>query len=55
LNDPSANVRRAVVDVLGKIGNAEVADRITGLQTDPDPAVRKAVEGALATLKATKH
>ena len=51
LNDPSANVRRAVVDVLGKIGNAEVADRITGLHADPDPAVRQAVERALASLK----
>jgi HEAT repeat protein len=55
LSDPSANVRRAVVDVLGEMGNPEVADRITGLQADPDPAVRTAVAGALAKLKATKH
>jgi HEAT repeat protein len=55
LNDPSANVRSAVVDVLGKVGNPEVADRITGLQSDPDPAVRRAVAGALAELKATKQ
>jgi HEAT repeat protein len=55
LNDSSATVRAAVVEVLGKMGNPEVADRITRLQADPDPAVRRAVEGALATLKATKH
>ena len=28
LNDPSASVREAVVEVLGDIGNTEVADRI---------------------------
>lgn len=55
LNDSSAKVREAVVEVLGEMGNPEVADRITGLQADPDPAVRRAVAGALATLKATKH
>jgi HEAT repeat protein len=55
LNDSSAKVREAVVEVLGRMGNPEVADRITGLQADPDPAVRRAVAGALATLKATKH
>jgi HEAT repeat protein len=55
LNDSSARVREAVVEVLGKIGNPEVADRLTGLQADPDPAVRRAVAGALATLKATKQ
>ena len=55
LNDPSAKVRRAVVEVLGEMGSSEVADRIIGLQADPDPAVRRAVAGALATLKATKH
>ena len=54
LNDPSANVRRAVVDVLGKMGNPDVADRIAILQADPDPLVRFAVESALAKLKATK-
>ena len=55
LNDPSARVREAVVELLGKIGNPEVSDRITILQTDPDPAVRRAVAGALATLKAAKQ
>jgi HEAT repeat protein len=55
LNDSSAKVREAVVEVLGKMGNPEVADRITGLQADPDPAVRRAVASALATLNATKH
>jgi HEAT repeat protein len=55
LNDSSAKVREAVVEVLGKMGIPEVADRLTGLQTDPDPAVRRAVASALATLKATKH
>ena len=29
----------------------EVADRIAGLQADPDPAVRWAVEHSLAALK----
>jgi HEAT repeat protein len=53
LNDSSAKVREAVVEVLGKMGNPELADRITGLQADPDPAVRRAVASALATLKAT--
>jgi len=48
-------VREAVVEVLGRMGNPEVADRISGLQADPDPAVRRAVVAALATLKATKH
>lgn len=51
LNDSSAKVRMAVVEVLGEMGNPEVADRIAGLQADPDPAVRWAVERALATLK----
>jgi HEAT repeat protein len=51
LNDPSAQVRKAVVDVLGEVGNREVLDRIAGLQADPDPAVRLAVERALATLR----
>jgi HEAT repeat protein len=55
LNDSSAKVRWAVVEVLGKIGNPEVADRIAGLQADPDPLVRWAVESALAKLKATKQ
>jgi HEAT repeat protein len=55
LNDPSAKVREAVVEVLGEMGNPEVADRLTGLQADPDPAVRRAVESALAKLKAMKH
>lgn len=55
LNDPSAQVREAVVDVLGRMGNPELADRIAALQADPDPAVRRAVAGALATLKATKQ
>ena len=51
LNDSSAKVRKAVVEVLGEMGNPEVADRIAGLQADPDPAVRWAVERALAALK----
>jgi HEAT repeat protein len=51
LNDPSANVREAVVEVLGRMGNPEVADRITRLQADPDPGVRRAVAVTLATLK----
>lgn len=51
LNDSSAKVRKAVVEVLGEMGNPEVVDQIAGLQTDPDPAVRRAVERALATLK----
>lgn len=55
LNDPSPRVREAVVEVLGRMGNPEVVDRITSLQADPDPAVRRAVASALATLKATKR
>ncbi|HEX3757463.1 MAG TPA: HEAT repeat domain-containing protein [Kofleriaceae bacterium] len=55
LNDSSAKVREAVVEVLGKMGNPEVADRIAGLQADPDPAVQRAVTSALAALKGTKH
>lgn len=55
LNDSAANVRKEVVNVLAEMGNPEVADRIAGLQTDPDFGVRRAVEGALAKLKATKH
>ena len=51
LNDPSEWVRRAVVEVLGEVGNPEVADRLAGLQADPSPVVRLAVEHALATLK----
>jgi HEAT repeat protein len=51
LSDPSAWVRRAVVEVLGEVGNPEVADRIAGLQADPSPVVRLAVEHALAKLK----
>jgi HEAT repeat protein len=55
LNDSSAKVRWAAVEVLGEIGNPEVADRIAGLAADPDPLVRWAVEGALAKLKAPKQ
>jgi HEAT repeat protein len=55
LNDSSARVRKEVVNVLGEMGNPEVADRIAGLQADPDLGVRWAVEGALAKLKATKQ
>lgn len=55
LNDSSAKVREAVVEVLGRMGTPEVADRITGLQADPDPTVRRAVERVLARLKATKQ
>lgn len=55
LNDSSPRVREAVVEVLGRMGNPEVADRISSLQADPEPAVRRAVAGALATLKATKQ
>jgi HEAT repeat protein len=52
LNDSSAKVRKEVVNVLGELGNSEVADRIAGLQADPDFGVRRAVTGALAKLKA---
>lgn len=51
LNDPSANVRQAVVRVLADMGNPEVADRIAALQADPDFGVRWEVERALAKLK----
>ena len=51
LKDPSPKVRTAVVEVLGKVGNPEVADRIAGLQADPDFGVRWEVERALAELK----
>jgi len=51
LNDPSEWVRRAVVEVLGEVGSPEVADRIAGLQADPSPVVRLAVEHALEKLK----
>lgn len=51
LNDPSAKVRWMVVEVLGEVGNPEVADRIAGLQADPSPNVQMAVEHALAKLK----
>jgi HEAT repeat protein len=51
LKDPSPKVRAAVVEVLGKVGNPEVADQISALQADPDFGVRHEVEGALATLK----
>lgn len=55
LSDASPKVREAVVDVLGKIGTPEVADRLAALQADPDPAVQRAVAFALTTLKANKH
>jgi HEAT repeat protein len=55
LNDPSAKVRKDVVNVPGEMGNPKVVDRIAGLQADPDFGVRWAVEGALAKIKATKH
>jgi HEAT repeat protein len=51
LNDSSAKVRAAVVAVLGEIGSPEVAERIAGLQADPDFGVRREVESALAKLK----
>ncbi len=51
LKDPSPKVRAAVVEVLSKVGNPEVADQISALQADPDFGVRQEVEGALATLK----
>lgn len=52
LNDPSAKVRWMVVEVLGEVGNPEIADRIAGLRADPHPNVQLAVERALAKLKA---
>jgi HEAT repeat protein len=52
LNDPSAKVRETVVEVLGEVGGPEMADRIAGLQADPDFGVRWEVKGALAKLKA---
>ena len=55
LNDPSPKVRAAVVEVLAKVGNPEVADRIAGLQADPDFGVRWEVERALAMLKGKQH
>jgi HEAT repeat protein len=55
LNDPSAKVREAAVEVLGEMGNPEVADRIAALQADPDFGVRWRVENVLAKLKATKQ
>jgi HEAT repeat protein len=55
LNDSSASVRKEVVNVLGEIGSPEVADRIAALRADPDPAVRRAVELALAKLKGAKQ
>jgi len=54
VNDSSAKMCKAVVNVLGEMGNPEVVDRIAGLQTDPDFGVRRAVEAALTKLKATK-
>lgn len=51
LKDPSPKVRSAVVEVLGKVGNPEVADQISALQADPDFGVRREVEHALAKLK----
>lgn len=51
LNDSSANVRKAVVEVLGEMGNPEVADRIAALKADPDFGVRREVERALAKLE----
>jgi HEAT repeat protein len=55
LNDPSAKVREAVVEVLSDMGNPEIADRIAALKADPDFGVRWEVERALAKLKATKQ
>jgi HEAT repeat protein len=52
LNDPSPRVREAMVEVLGEVGGPEMADRIAGLQADPDFGVRWEVKGALAKLKA---
>jgi len=51
LNDPSAKVREAVVEILGDMGNPEVADRIAVLKADPDFGVRWRVESVLAKLK----
>ncbi len=55
LADPSPKVREAVVEVLGKIGDPSVADRIGALQNDPDLSVRRAAERAQAALQAKKH
>ena len=44
LKDPSPKVRAAVVEVLSKVGNPEVADHISALQADPDFDVRQEVE-----------
>jgi len=55
LNDPSAKVREAAVEVLGEMGNPEVADRIAALKADPDFGVRWRVENVLAKLKGTKQ
>lgn len=51
LEHPDAAVRRGVVDVLGVIGGAEMANTIWTLQQDPDGAVREATARALERMK----
>jgi HEAT repeat protein len=51
LEHSDADIRRGVVDVLGVIGGADMANTIWTLQQDPDNLVREATTRALERLK----
>jgi len=50
LKDPNPVVRRIVVEAIELSGNPDAAQSVEPLTHDPDPAVRKASEAALAFL-----
>jgi HEAT repeat protein len=52
LSDQSPDVRRLAAEILGRVGASRASDDIAGLLNDPEPAVRCAAIGALASLDA---
>jgi HEAT repeat protein len=54
LQEPDVNVREAVADVLGVIGDASVIPALEAATKDRDPSVALAAKRALARLRAAE-
>ena len=52
LQDPDADVREAMADVLGIIGNAAVLPPLQAVLKDRDPSVAAAAKRAIAKIQA---
>ena len=54
LQEPDANVREAVADVLGVIGNASIVPALEAVTKDRDPSVASAARRAIARLRSAE-